>query len=594
MKSNRDASDEREPLAGQGMKRVLLSNVRPDLIQGDYTATLFDPFEERFTRSQGVFTLTGHLHAVGTHMIAQNIKAPSVVLEYPTLDEFRSEIKKGYDIIGISFWINHTDTALEMCRIARTESPSSVVVLGGHGVMNLEDALPREEERKSLFDHACDGDGVRFMRELLGEPVDAPVALGVFPRSGALPPWMTRYPPGMFAPIVPGYGCPWSCSFCASSRFWNHKHIQLADAHTLYAHIQSLLKIYPRIESFLMIEEDYFRYPKVVRELTKLVSEDRSFGGLKTFGFLTETSIGALSMYDPDEWLLSGLEFAFIGYESKFAADHGLVKRKGDAKEVFAALRERGISTNAAMIVGWDFQTPENLVEDLDYLTSCKPTQAQFSRLIPYPGTALWSSLKAEDRLDLSVPWNDYHNYGGSMRHKHLSPGQIYQFIENAHTHLYEALGPSLFRMFSTFLNGYEYCIRSDRRVFREDKAERFKKRLQLAYPFFRICRAFAPNHKVRDMALDAEKRYTDLIGPPSLAMRTLANIMVGRVGAFKIASALRPKSPRAFPCKRYVYDGRAGADGRPFRVEYDRLDLGFRVQRGVANFAARYGRQNS
>jgi haloalkane dehalogenase len=566
------------------MKRVLLSNVRPDLIKGDYAASLFDPFGERFTRGQGIFTLTGHLHAVGTHMIAQNIQAPSVVLEYPTLDEFRSEIKKGYDIIGISFWINHTDTALEMCRMARRESPSSVVVLGGHGVLNLDQALPREEDRKALFDHVCDGDGVRFMRELLGEPVDAPVELGVFPRNGALPPWMLPYPPGMIAPVVAGYGCPWSCSFCASSRFWNHKHIELADAQALYSHIQRLLKTYPRIESFFIIEEDYFRYPKAVRELTGLVSEDKSFGGLKTFSFITETSIGALSMYDPDEWLLSGLEFAFIGYESKFAADHGLIKRKGEAKEVFAALRERGISTNAAMIVGWDFQTPENLPEDLDYLTSCRPTQAQFSRLIPYPGTALWDSLQEEGRLDLSVPWNDYHNYGGSMEHKHLSPKQICRFIEGAHTRLYQALGPSLLRMFSTFLDGYEYCIGSDRRVFREDKAERFRKRLRLAYPVFRICRAFAPNKKVRDMAIDAEKRHRDLIGPPSLAMRTLANIMVARVGAFKIREAIRPKSPRTFPCKRYVYDRGPGADGRPFRVEYDRPDAGFRAQRGLAN----------
>jgi hypothetical protein len=114
------------------MKRVLLTNVRPDLIEGGYVASLFDPFGERFTRGQGVFTLTGHLHALGTHMIAQNIRAHSVVLEYPTLEDFRKELRKGFDLIGISFWINHTDGALQLCRIAREESPSSKVVLGGH------------------------------------------------------------------------------------------------------------------------------------------------------------------------------------------------------------------------------------------------------------------------------------------------------------------------------------------------------------------------------------------------------------------------------------------------------------------------------
>ena len=573
------------------MKRVLLTNVRPDLIQGTYSASLFDPFGERFTRGQGVFTLTGHLHAVGTHLLAQNLAAPSVVLEYPTLDDFRAELKKGYDLVGISFWINHTDTALAMCRIARQESPQSTIVLGGHGVLNLEDAVPNATERKALFDHACFGDGIRFLRELLGEPLDAPVNPGVFPRSGALPPWILPYPPGMIVPILSGYGCPWACSFCASSRFWNYRHLEFLDAQKLFAHLQRLFKIYPRLESFLIIEEDFFRYPKTVRELTRLVSSDQTFGGLQNFGFITETSIGALNLFEPDEWLLSGLEYAFIGYESKFAADPdgaGLKKRQGDAKETFAELRRRGILTNAAMIVGWDFQTPANLPEDLDYLIACNPTQTQFSRLIPYPGTALWDSLKEEGRLDFSVPWNEYHNYGGSMIHRHLDGQAIHQFIESAHVRLFHELGPSLLRMFDTFLNGYEFCLRSSRPEFREHKASRFRRRLRLAYPMFKISETFAPNAKVRALAEDSEKRYRSLFGPPSLALRALTDFMLARVAAFKLAGKLGSSHPRTFPCKRYVYDGKGGESGRPFRVEYERSDPGYRIQQALRTIIRR------
>jgi len=565
------------------LQKVLLTNVRPDLIQEPYPASLFDPFGERFTRGQGVFTLTGHLHAVGTHLLAQNIKTPSVVLEYPTLEDFRTEVRKGYDLIGISFWINHTDTALAMCRIAREESPGSIVVLGGHGVLTLEEAVPAEADRKALFDHACAGDGVRFLRELLGEEVDAPIAQGIFPRSGVLPPWLLPYPPGMIVPVLSGYGCPWACSFCASSRFWNYRHLEFADAPALYAHIQRLFQIYPRVESFLIIEEDYFRYPKTVRALGKLVREDSSFGGLRRFGFITETSIGALSLYEPDEWLLCGLDYAFIGYESKFAADHGLKKRQGDDLQVFRDLRERGILTNAAMIVGWDFQTPENLPEDLEHLAACRPTQTQFSRLIPYPGTALWDALKEEGRLDLAVAWNDYHNYGGSMRHRHLTPEAIVGFIEGAHGRLYQTLGPSLLRMFDTFLNGYEYCRRSNRRELREDRADRFRQRLRLAYPMFKICQAFAPNARVRALAQDSEKRLRELIGPPSLGLRVLTEVMIARVAAHQLSRALRPPRPRAYPCKRYIYDGQGDGQGRPFRVEYGRPDRGYQVQQFLA-----------
>lgn len=575
--------------------RLLLSNVRPDLIEGGYTASLFDPFGERFTRGQGIFTLTGHLHALGPHMIAQNIQAPSVVLEYPTLLDFRKELRKGYDLIGISFWINHTDGALEMCRIARQESPNSKIILGGHGILNLEEAVPSEVERSRLFDYVCPGEGVKFMRELLGEQVDAPIRQGIFPRSGALPPWLTPYPPGMIVPILAGYGCAAGCSFCASSRFWNFQHIEFANASALYASIKQLYRIYPGLQSFLIIDEDFFRFQDTVRELSRLVSRDTHFGGLRKFSFITETSISALSEFDPDEILLSGLEYAFIGYESKFAAEHGLPKRRGDAKAIFKSLRERGINTNAAMMVGWDFQTPENLGEDLEYLISCEPTQNQFSRLIPYPGTALWKTMEMKGRLDTSVPWREYHNYGGSLAHKHLDPGQIHSFIEESHRKVYETIGPSLLRMFDTYLNGYEYCLASSRRELYEDKAAHFRERLLLAYPMFEVCRTFAPNARVRQIAVEAEKRLRDLCGPPSTAMRLAAKALVARVGAYKLSSSFHPGTARyrIFPCKRYIYDGRGDEIGRPFRVEYDHPAFGFRLQRGAGRVLRRMMRSN-
>ena len=56
------------------------------------------------------------------------------------------------------------------------------------------------------------------------------------------------------------------------------------------------------------------------------------------------------------------------------------------------------------------------------------------------------------------------------------------------------------------------------------------------------------------------------------------------RIISDKFNNALRPKHPRAFPCKRHMYDRRPTDDGRPFREEYDRLDAGFRLQRGLAN----------
>jgi len=572
------------------MTRVLLSNVRPDPVDTGVVASLMDPFGERFTRGQGLFTLTGHLHHVGTHLIAQNIQAPTTVLEYPTLDDFRAEVDKGYDVIGISFLIHHTDRALEMCRIARERSPRSTLVLGGHGTLNLDEAVPDERQRQVLFDHVCRGDGVRFMRELLGEPADAPVRQGIFPRNGMAPPWLTRYPPGIVVPLVAGFGCTWRCEFCASARFWDHRRIEFAGATELYADIQRLYRIYPGLQSFFIIDEDWMVQTKTIRELIPLMSGDRTFGGLAKFNFITESSIASLRQYDPDELLLSGLSYVFIGYESKFTDALGFAKRLGEAEQVFGTLRERGICTNGAMMVGWDFHTPENLPEDLEYFIRCRPTYAQFSRVVPYPGTALWERLEQEGRLDRSVPWKDHHNYGGSYRHRHLTAEQVHHFIEAGYRRMYETLGPSLLRMYDTFLDGYQYCQRRERRELREDKAAYYRGRLQALSPLLKVFRVFAPNAHVRRLAEETERRRNDLLGPPSLAQRAVANALVVRAASYETRTALRPRhtARRTFPCKRYIYDRRQLPDARPFRVEYDHADLGFRVQRWLMQRAGR------
>jgi hypothetical protein len=144
--------------------------------------------------------------------------------------------------------------------------------------------------------------------------------------------------------------------------------------------------------------------------------------------------------------------------------------------------------------------------------------------------------------------------------------------------------------MFQTFLNGYEYCLKSKSKELREEKAERFKKRLGLSYPLFKVCQAFAHNAHALSIARDSEQRLSDLLGPPSLKDRTMAKILTARVAAFKALRSLRKGSlrPRTYPCKRYTYDGRPDPMGRPFRAEYDHPDIGFLIQRALINLFSR------
>ena len=68
-----------------------------------------------------------------------------------------------------------------MCRLVREHSPQSTIVVGGHVA-----AIPGVE-RMIDADHIVKGEGIRWFREFLGEPVDAPIAHPAIPSLVRLP-----------------------------------------------------------------------------------------------------------------------------------------------------------------------------------------------------------------------------------------------------------------------------------------------------------------------------------------------------------------------------------------------------------------------
>jgi hypothetical protein len=79
------------------MKNLILltTPVRPySKLPGNESLT--DTNGQRFTKGNDIFTLISHTHSYANHILAQNIKTPSILLEYPHWDDFTAEVDKGY------------------------------------------------------------------------------------------------------------------------------------------------------------------------------------------------------------------------------------------------------------------------------------------------------------------------------------------------------------------------------------------------------------------------------------------------------------------------------------------------------------------
>ncbi|MDY6832259.1 MAG: radical SAM protein, partial [Thermodesulfobacteriota bacterium] len=117
---------------------------------------IMELFHNQVTREQGVFSLRINHQSGGLHLMAENVRVPTMVLDFPSQKRFRDEVKKGYDYIGISFIVPNFAKAKKMAEIIRHVSPKTKIILGGHGtsIGNIEDLIS--------CDHVCRGDGVKF------------------------------------------------------------------------------------------------------------------------------------------------------------------------------------------------------------------------------------------------------------------------------------------------------------------------------------------------------------------------------------------------------------------------------------------------
>src|SRR5437763_8724883 len=195
--------------------RILLTSVFGPYAQDDeFGSRSINPMElyhNQVTRAQGSFSLRMFHRSWGIMLIQANISAPCTVLDFPTRQDFARELKQHqYDVVGITSIIVNLAKVREMCRMIRSLSPNSTIVVGGHVA-----AIPGVEHMIDA-DHIVRGEGVSWMRGYLGEDEKAPVSdpaivsgmrprmmgVGVADRRGTNP-----------ATIIPSVGCPMGCNF---------------------------------------------------------------------------------------------------------------------------------------------------------------------------------------------------------------------------------------------------------------------------------------------------------------------------------------------------------------------------------------------
>src|SRR3990172_4864993 len=251
-----------------GTPRVLLTS--PWYPEGYQNQAWDNPVTDwgdlQFTGPQDLFVLHGHMHELFAHVIAPNLRAQTVYLEYPRREQFLEELARGYDWVGIHLFYNQVECAMEMSKAIRERSPRTQIVLGGYGALGIAEMVP-PTELHPIADYLCLGEGVAFMRKLIGQPTTDPIRISHLPRGGFTLPWNKKYITDEVGVVVASLGCPYGCDFCGTTKMFNRKRVVLLTPKQLADEIVRVYEEDSRTQMCAVYEEDSFLDPEYLEEV---------------------------------------------------------------------------------------------------------------------------------------------------------------------------------------------------------------------------------------------------------------------------------------------------------------------------------------
>ena len=470
--------------------RLLLSSVCKPIgpRYGDGAAVGYELLHAQVTRAQGIFSPRAVHLQYGLEYIASNLSTPTVTLHYPSEADFVRELQTGgYSHVGIAFNLSTSHRMRMMARLVRRYAPGAVIVLGGYGTV-----LP-DEELLAHGDVICRGEGVEFMRDLLGEaagqrPYDHPLVVSRLK--------VLSLPVSHTGIVFGGLGCPNGCDFCCTSHFYNQQHIRLLPrGEDLFEVVRAYREIQPDME-FTVLDEDFLLNRKRALAFGELIQEAGMHVDMFAFA-----SVRALSRYSVAELVKLGIGGVWLGFEGSRS---GYAKREGrDVAELVADLKRHGILVLASMIIGLDYQTPDIVRAEFEELMSIGPTLSQFLIYGPTPGTPLGIRTEAEDlwlpeyRHDRHLRWRKSDGFTSLVRHPHMAPGEIEALQEWCFKEDYRRQGPSILRTVETWHAGWRHLQGTTEPGLRR-RAEYLRSQLAFAPALLPIARVLAPSRSAR------------------------------------------------------------------------------------------------
>jgi radical SAM superfamily enzyme YgiQ (UPF0313 family) len=380
------------------MARILLTTRCRD-------SGLYDYFRENAPRNfRWRFGMPRRI-SFGLRFLRQNVPGVSI-LEYPSRAEYHEQLRRGWDAVGFSFYLEETNDILELAQEARAQGVPRLWA-GNYGALT--------PDVQSVFDHVFSGYSEDALARQLGTTLDEiqhPPLISEF-----------RFPGGWRIPVgilFSSRGCSFRCTFCQTTAFAPQPKPISLDS------LDRVLRFYTAhgVRFVLLLDENFGNLPSHAEAVIELLARHR-------VRWLVQSRVDLL-LRNFDHWRLSGMEGALFGIES---FHQEILKQMHKNEKVQAAfdlvqrLNRAGLYAHGYYIIGLPAETPESIAADLRTLASLDLDVTQITIVTPHPQTEMWRDLQSNYGI-FEKDWAKFDTKHLVWNHPHCTPAALESLLE--------------------------------------------------------------------------------------------------------------------------------------------------------------------
>ncbi|MCC6042330.1 MAG: B12-binding domain-containing radical SAM protein [Candidatus Verstraetearchaeota archaeon] len=235
--------------------------------------------------------------------------------------------------------------------------------------------------------------------------------------------------------IMASRGCPYGCIFCATSYYFGRR-VRFRRVEQVLDEVAECADKY-KTKTFAFTDDELTINKRWFDSFLK---------GLRERGLDIRWTCGS-RVDSVDERLLarmfsSGCTTIYFGVESGSQETIDKIGKRIDlrqAEKVFEAIRKVGGSAVATFILGFPWETVDDMKKTIKFALKLDPDYAQFTYATPYPGTPLYEMAKEHD-LIVDHDWSHYTTVRPVMRGFHFGIEEVEALFKEAYTKFYVRL----------------------------------------------------------------------------------------------------------------------------------------------------------